>query len=299
LPSITLIGKNFNYSSLGNGEPIINILGMEPTVEGRDMNARNTGIPRFSKTRLMDRFQLISYNNYGSGAEYATRADSNSDVDRLSNECFVLLQHLNLSRVHVFAHRQVGYVALKLALDHPDLVKSIAFLNFEIAPSAMLSPRAQNVMDTAMQRAQNNPKYQERMQMMRQMMEAAKSGTIDGEVVDPEIAARLNSIPKALLEQFSPGADTSDPLSTTVKTFSAHLLSTAYEDIAANVKQPVLDVTFADGEPWTQQSANLLKNWLPQTETYVASKKAHWYSGQNDEGLAEGLVDFYSRHLFG
>ena len=277
----------------------MNILGMEPTVEGRDMNAHNTGIPKFAKTKLMDRFQLISYNNYTSGAEFATRADSSNDVDRLSNESFVLLQHLNLPRVHVFAHRQVGYVALKLALDHPDLVRSIAFLSFEIAPHAALNPRMQNAMATAMQRAQMDPKYQERMQMMRQMMEAAKSGTIDGEAVDPKIAAQLNSIPKAFLEPLSLGADTSDPLSMTVKTFTAHILSTSYEDVTSNVKQPVLDVVFADGEPWTRQSSDLLRNWLPQTETYVVPKKAHWYSGQNDEGLAEGLADFYSRHPFG
>jgi pimeloyl-ACP methyl ester carboxylesterase len=298
MPSVTLIGKPFNYSALGSGDPIINILGMEPTVEGMGENSRNTGIPNFSKTNLPERFQLINYNTYsrGGGPEFATVADSKADIDRISNECFVLLQHLNLSKVHVFAHHQVGYVALKLALDHPELVKTIALHNFEIVNHFTLNPKMQNAMAMSLQRAQNNPQYQERMQMLRQMMEAAKAGTIDGEPIDPEIAAQLNSIPKSYLGQLGPGADPTDSLSLTVKTWSVQRLSTEYEEVAARVKQPLLAVIFADGPPWTRQSADLLKNWLPQTEVYEAPKKAHWFSGQNDQGLAQGLVDFYSRH---
>ncbi|HYB04560.1 MAG TPA: alpha/beta hydrolase, partial [Nitrososphaerales archaeon] len=274
---------------------IINILGMEPTVQGMGENARHTGIPNFSKTNLPERFQLIGYNTYSraGGPEFATIAESKGDIDRVASECFVLLQHLNLTKVHVFAHHQVGYVALKLALDHPDLVKTITLQNFEIVNHFTLNPKMQSAIATSMQRAQNNPQYQERMQMLRQMMEAAKTGTIDGESVDPAIAAQLNSIPQSYL---SPGADPGDPLSMTVKTWSAQMLSTDYEEVGSRIKQPLLAVIFADGPPWTRQSADLLKNWLPQAEIYTVPKKAHWFSGQNDQGLAQGLVDFYSRY---
>jgi len=298
MPSVILIGKPFYYSTQGSGDPIINILGMEPTVQGMGENARHTGIPNFSKTNLPERFQLIGYNTYSraGGPEFATVAESKDDIDRLANECFVLLQHLNLTKVHVFAHHQVGYVALKLALDHPDLVKTIALHNFEIVNHFTLNPKMQNAIATSMQRAQNNPQYQERMQMLRQMMEAAKTGTIDGESVDPAIAAQLNSIPQSYLNA---GADPGDSLSMTVKTWSAQMLSTDYEEVGSRLKQPLLAVIFADGPPWTRQSADLLKNWLPQSEIYTVPKKAHWFSGQNDQGLAQGLVDFYSRHRLG
>ncbi|HYB03783.1 MAG TPA: hypothetical protein VED17_04930, partial [Nitrososphaerales archaeon] len=59
MPSVILIGKPFYYSTQGSGDPIINILGMEPTVQGMGENARHTGIPNFSKTNLPERFQLI------------------------------------------------------------------------------------------------------------------------------------------------------------------------------------------------------------------------------------------------
>jgi len=301
LPSVTLTGKPFNYYVAGRGEPIINILGMEPTVEGMGSNARPTGIPNLSKTSLSDRFQLIGYNVYPhtGGPEYATRADSTDAVDRVANECFVLLQHLNLVKVHVFAHHQIGYPALKLALDHPELVKSIALHNFEIANHNTLTPKMQSAIAISMQRAQNNPQYQQRMEMLRQMMEAAKTGTIDGEPVDPEVMAQLNRIPKGIAPQLTPGADPTDSMGMTVKMSAGQMLSMDYGEVASRIKQPVQALIFADGPEWTKQSADLLKEWLPQTEVYVVPKKAHWFSGQNDEGLAQGLEDFYSRHLIG
>ncbi len=149
-----------------------------------------------------------------------------------------------------------------------------------------------------MQRMQMNPKYQQQMEMFRQMAEAAKSGrTADGEAVDPEIAAQINKMmPQAFLEQFAPGTDQSDPVVTAIRMAATQMLSTPYEEVATRVKQPILACVWADGQEWERQSADLLKNWLPQAETYTVPKKGHWYSGQNDEGLAAGLIDFYSRH---
>ena len=296
MTSVTLIGKVFNYNVEGAGEPIINICGMEPIVEGSGSNARRTGIPNFSKTILINRFQLVSYNNFTANqVQYATIADGNADIDRLANECFVFLQHLNIQRVHVFAHRQVGYVGLKLALDHPDLVKSIAFLDFEIIKSTMLNPKMQQAISRSMQRAQMNPEYQQRMEMLRQMMQ---SGTMpDGQPIPPEMMAKFSGIPKAFLEQ-TPGTDSSDPNSTMIRGWTEEMLTTSYEDVASKVKQPVFNAIWENGEAWTVQSGELLKGWLAQTETFTVPKKAHWYSGQNDEGLAEGLLNFYFSHSF-
>lgn len=228
---------------------------------------------------------------------YVTVASGGEDVNRSANECFLLLQYLNLPKVQVFAHRQVGYVALKLALDHPDLVNSIAFLNFEIVNSHLFNPKMQRAMSMMMQRRQNDPQYRQRIEMMRQMIEAAKTGTTsDGEPVDPEIAAQLNSIPKEFLERFEATADSTDPFLATVKGYATQMLSTSYEETVSRIKSPILAAVWEDGEEWARESAVQLRGWLPQTEIYTVPKKSHWYSGQNDKGLAEGLAEFYSRH---
>ena len=284
---------------IGTGEPLVHIHGLEPTREGTHDNVRSTGIPRLVD-HMKDRFQIITYNTYrsGSGVEYATKEQGSSDVNNIASECFVLLQHLNLTRVHLFAHRQVGYAAIKVALDHPDLVKSVGLLDFEIVQSLLLKPKVQQKMAQSMQRMQMNPKYQQQMEMFRQMAEAAKSGkTTDGEAVDPEIAAQINKMmPQAFLEQFAPGTDQTDPITTAIRMVATQMLSSSYEEVASRVKQPILACIWADGQEWEGQSADLLKNWLTQTEIFTVPKKGHWYSGQNDEGLAAGLIDFYSRY---
>jgi pimeloyl-ACP methyl ester carboxylesterase len=282
---------------VGSGESIVHIHGLEPSIEGTRSNAKRTGIPGIAQY-LKNKFQVITYNNYRAGEmEYATKAEASNDVDNIANECFVFLQHLNISKAHFFAHRQVGYTAIKLALDHPDLVQSIGLQDFAIVEPFLLKPKVQNAMARSMQRAAMNPMYQQRMEMLRQMAEAAKSGTMpNGEAVDPEVAAQINTIPKAFLEQFAPGSDQSDPLSLQIRTWTARVLSTSYEEVTSKVKQPIFSAVWDDGDDWARPSSDLLKSWLPQTETFTVPKKSHWYSGQNDEGLASGLSDFYSRH---
>ena len=112
---------------------MVHILGLEPRVEGTGGNARNTGIPKIGQY-LKDKFTFISYNNYdSSGAEFATEASSAEVIKDVADNCLALLQHLGISRAHLFAHRQVGYAAIKLAADRPDLVRTIGLLDFENA----------------------------------------------------------------------------------------------------------------------------------------------------------------------
>jgi len=297
---VTPTGNSLSYYSDGNGGAIINILGAELRTEGRGIDARNTGIPNFENTELVKgRFQLINYSCAIAGQPdiYATTATSGEEVSRIATDCFSLLQFLNISKAHIFAHRQVGYAALKLALDHPDLIKSIALLDFEIVNSYLFNPKMQKAVSTMMQKRQNDPEYQQKMEMLRQMIEAAKSGTtVDGEPVDPTVAAELNSFPKELVEQFTAGAQNSDPFLMTVKGFATEMLSTSYADVASKITQPVLAAVWEDGPEWARESAVQLRGWLPQTEIFDVPKKSHWYSGQNDRGLADGLVQFYSKH---
>jgi len=298
LTSVTLAGRQFNYVMEGNGDPVVHLLGAEPAQINRRKEAPiNTGIPKLGEY-LRDRYQLISYNNYRPNEMfYATKADSATDVDRIADDCFLLMQHLNIQKAHFFAHSIISYPALKLALVHPEMVKSISFIEFRIAEPLMMKPKVQAAMSEVVQRQMNNPKFQAQMEMMRQMMEMAKSGTTpDGQPVDPEVAAQFKDISPAFQEMFTPGADTSDTNSLLLRGQTTQMLSTPYEEVASKVKQPIFAGLWSESQDWALQSSSLLKSWLPQTEIFTVPKKAHWYSGQNDQGLSQGLVEFYSRH---
>ena len=294
MASVNLLGKTFDYVVEGTGQPVVHILGLEPRTE----HQRSTDIPKISEY-LKNGFRVISYNTYrmSGGPLYVTDARSVAEVEAVANDCFVFLQHLNVSGAHIFAHNQVGLPAIKLALEHPDLVKSLSFSNFQILPPFFMKPKVQAAMGRAIQKTANNPQFQQRMEMMRQMMEAAKSRkTEDGEPVDPKIAAQFDRISPLLSEYFTPGADQTDSLSLQLRMIITQALTIPYEQVPSMVKQPVFAAIFSDTGDWARQSADLLKNWLTQTEIFTVPKKSHWYSGQNDQGLAAGLADFYGRH---
>ena len=295
---VTLAGTTFNYAVEGTGVPVVHMLGGEPAVliRNRDHSER-TGVPEIGQY-LRNRFQYVCYNNYRPGGAFgATKADSSADVDRIADNCYLLMQHLNIRQAHFFAHSTISYAALKLALNHPDLVRSISFIEFRISEPMLLKPKVQAALAQSYQRRMSDPKFQAQMEMMRQMMDMAKSGvTPDGQAVDPEIAAEFSKISPVFQEAYAPGADTSDPNSTLLRVQTSAMLSTPYEEVAAKVKQPIFAAIWTESQDWARQSAQLLKDWLPQTEIYTVPKKSHWFSGENDEGLANGLAEFYSRN---
>ena len=156
MPSVTLAGRSFNYGIEGNGEPIVHILGGEPTTIGHKDHVTNTGIPKIGQY-LIGSHQIIYYNNFRPGEVfYATKADSPTDVDRVADDCYLLMQHLNIPKAHFFAHSLLSYAPLKLALEHPDLVKSISFIEFRVTEPLLLRPKAQAAMAQVVQRQMNN-----------------------------------------------------------------------------------------------------------------------------------------------
>jgi len=54
-------------------------------------------------------------------------------------------------------------------------------------------------MSEVMRRNAKNPQFQQKMELYRQMMEATKTGTIDGVPVDPEILAQMNQSARAAI----------------------------------------------------------------------------------------------------
>jgi hypothetical protein len=133
------------------------------------------------------------------------------------------------------------------------------------------------------------------------MYEAAVSTGVgpDRNPISPEMMAKLNAIPAALVEQLTSSATNEDPFEMQLKLVAAERLGMSDEDVASRVRQPILSAVWAESQEWATQSSNLLKNWLSQTELFTVPKKAHWFSQQNEEGLAQGLAEFASRHVYG
>ncbi|OIQ46601.1 MAG: alpha/beta hydrolase [Gammaproteobacteria bacterium MedPE] len=108
-----------NFKRIGQGQPVILIHGLFGNLDNLGRLARH----------LSERFEVISVDlpNHGLSSHIET-----FDYPRLAAELADLLSNLALSQCHFVGHSMGGKVAMQLALDFPQLVKSLVVA--DIAP---------------------------------------------------------------------------------------------------------------------------------------------------------------------
>ena len=74
---------------------------------------------------LAARFRVVRPDLRGHGGSDVPRADQALTMERLVADAVELLDHLGIERAHVIGNSAGGYVAQRLALAHPDRVKSL------------------------------------------------------------------------------------------------------------------------------------------------------------------------------
>jgi len=108
-----------NYKRIGNGQPIILIHGLFGSLDNLGRLARH----------LSEHFDVISIDLPNHGLSPHIRS---IDYLSLSQSLNNLILSLSLTNVHVVGHSMGGKVAMQLALDHPQLIKSLIVA--DIAP---------------------------------------------------------------------------------------------------------------------------------------------------------------------
>lgn len=113
--TIRVRGVSFAYVEQGRGEPVVLVHGWL-----WDYRVWSAQLPEISK-----RYRVLAYSrryNYpnaptGGGADYSTATDVADLV--------ALIKALKLGRVHLVGHSAGGSIALLVARDHPELVRSL------------------------------------------------------------------------------------------------------------------------------------------------------------------------------
>lgn len=75
---------------------------------------------------LARRFKVVRLDLRGHGQSQVPPAEPALTMERLVKDVLELLAHLGLAKVHIVGNSAGGYVAQRLALGHPDKVKSLA-----------------------------------------------------------------------------------------------------------------------------------------------------------------------------
>lgn len=179
-------GVGLNYEQAGEGKAVVLLHGY--TGSTRDWANQ---IPV-----LRDRYKVIAVDHRGHGKSEAPTAEADYSIPIFSEDVHALLRMLGVDQCCLVGHSMGGFMALQLALDHPELVRALVLVDtssgdFERAPGyaelrAKLDELARSEgLEAAFEYdAANNPMRIERFKRHPELREIARqrvmSTSVDG-----------------------------------------------------------------------------------------------------------------------
>jgi pimeloyl-ACP methyl ester carboxylesterase len=266
MPHATIDDLTFEYVDEGTGEPLVLIhAGL----------AADWFMPFVSEPALAA-YRRVSYHRAGyAGSSHPWGPLTIADHAR---HCHGLMRQLGIDRAHLVGHSSSALMALQLALDAPDAVRSLALLE----PALMPVPSR-----AAWGRATAMP-----------AIESYRAGD-RAAAVDAWMRGVAGDDYRAALP---PGAF-DDMVADAPTFFEQELLAVQQwefgEQDAQRVTQPVLAVVGGlskDVSPVWEERQALMLAWLPHVEPFVLEGATHMLHLQRPQAMAEALAAFLARH---
>ncbi len=189
--------------------------------------------------------------------------------------CARLMDHVGWQTAHIVGHSYGALVALQLALDAPERVRSVALLE----PAARGISRSEQVVAAL---APVAAAYRS----------GDKAGAVDGflrHVCGDDYRAVLDRV---VPDAFREALDEADLF------FEAEMPAVQRWSFgpgdAARVTQPVLNVLGAQSVPRFVEGNELIQSWFPRAQRLSVPDAGHLLMVQNPGGLAQGLRDFFA-----
>ncbi|MDQ6900252.1 MAG: benzoate-CoA ligase family protein [Candidatus Dormibacteraeota bacterium] len=256
-------GVELEYELRGTGQPVLLIHGSHV--------AGSFG-PLLEQESLVDVSTLIRYHRRGFAGSTAV-AGAVSIRDQAA-DASALLEYLGVRRAHVVGHSYGGAIALQLAYDAPSAVHSLVLLE-----AALLTV----------------PSGQALIKLVAAATAFYRQG--DWEVaVDPFLGGPQDRVDIGRrvpggLDQAIRDMDTYFQVEA-----PAHEAWSFSAAEGRRIRQPTLFVLGSNSSPLYAECHDLVKEWMPQTETAVLPDATHLLQIQNPEGTAALLLDFIGRH---
>jgi pimeloyl-ACP methyl ester carboxylesterase len=221
---------------------------------------------------LADAYRLIRYHRAGYGD--SGRIAGPVTVAQLADHCRALLRHLGIERAHLVGHSSSAVIALQLALDHPDVVHSLALLE-----TALLAVPSGPFAGHALRAYADGDRTAAIDRWMRgvcgsgyrEVFDAVLPGAIERAEADADTFFG-QELPAVRVWSFGPAEGRA-------------------------ITSPVLLVIgerSKDVSPVFGERHALLRSWLPHAESFELPAANHLMHVQNPEGLAERLAAFFA-----
>lgn len=261
-------GVELEYAVSGSGEPVLLV---SPVLA-------DGFLPLLEEPALSKNYQLITYHKRGwVGSTHTpppvTIADHAADAA-------ALLDHLGVPRTHVVGHSSGAAVGVQLALDHPEMVNTLALLElsfFSVPSAGALLAKAGPAFDAY----------------------AAGDHATAVAVFLSAVSGLEWEACRLAIEHRAPGAISSaiDDADTFFGVELPALSGWSFGATQASaIRHPVLSVLGSDTEPMWVEIAGLLRSSLSDVEECVIEGAGHLLHMQQPRAVAESLADFLGRH---
>ena len=264
-----LSGIEFPYDVSGSGDPVL-LISTGPIAD--------SFLPLVSEQALADRYRLIRYHQRRMPA--GTNGPAPVSFAQHAADAAALLGHLGIRRAHVAGHSTGAAIALQLAVDRPEIVRTLVLLE----PPLVGVPSAAAFFEKA------GPAL-------------AAYGAGDREGAMAAFLSVVSSLDwetcRTQLEKHIPGG-VAQAMKDADNFFSSYLPAlNAWRfgaEQAATISQPVLSVLGTQTERWFVDGHDLLHAWFPQVEDCTIDGVGHLLHMQRPEPVARCMAEFFARH---
>jgi 3-oxoadipate enol-lactonase len=263
LKKVTIEGCQLEYEVLGAGEPAVLIHGSV---------LADTYLPMRSEPSLSG-FKLVRYRRRGFGN--STHPASIISISDQANDCWALMNQLNIARAHIVGHSYGGVIALQLALDHPEAVHSLALLEPALV---RVVPQAAEFMRTLAPVIETHDKGDRR-------------GALEGfflQVAGPDWRRSFDALPGSLEMAL---ADIDNLFRVEIPAMGEWRFT---RDEADRIHQPILAVVGGESAPVFHEIQELVQSWFPQAKPVTIPRTNHMLQAVEPRGLAEVLASFWN-----
>jgi pimeloyl-ACP methyl ester carboxylesterase len=260
-------GVDIEYDEAGSGEAILMIHGalIGPT------------FAPLLKEPALGRYRRIRYHRRGYGG--SGRPGRLTNFHEQAADAAALLGHLGIEKAHVAGHSYGGLVALRLALDAPQVVQTLVLLEPPMLATALGQSFFEGPMGPSIGAAQRG----ELDKAADLFLQAVAGPSAVDDVV--RLAGR------DVLEQARRDAETL--FRTEFPEVQKGLFS---EADAAKITPPALSVVGKQSHELFGGSHAMLMKWLPNVEALEVDRATHFLQVEQPAAVAEGIARFVAKH---
>jgi 3-oxoadipate enol-lactonase len=269
MPKIKAGSININYEIVGEGEPLLLIMGfMAP------------GAAWLPALPMLNKFQCIYFDNRGTG--FTDKPEGVYTAEQMADDAGNLLKALNMPKAKVFGVSMGGMIAQELVLRHPEQIERVVLgCTIPGGPNSRMAPP----------------------EIGQQLMEGSKVMAVDVDrgldsiisLCFPEEFVKTHpELRSQMKEQRSAMPPT--PPETADRTMAGLMTFNAYDRLP-QINCPVL-IAHGDQDVLIPvENAYILKGRIPRAELYIIPGAGHMFWQIDPVGILQHIVEFLEKPL--